>query len=552
MLQTGSSTTTKFVCLIKHSNNNCFYHVLPKNENKIEFIKEGEEITDEEQIKIKIENINKDLSERKGTKNDIFYMLETPIKNIKNEKLLENCYFMDIPGLNENNSTYIQDIFSLITINDILFEIMIFDSTSIGSDNILDIFKELDKKNCLKKENNLYILNKIDQCSKGGEENIIDSFKNYFYQEFEDEKIVDKSKIKINFSENHFIPMNSLLYQAESTIDEDFYSFLIFELFIFLEYNDKTEYSSFFEYIQKRNEVLISHNNNEIEEIENIAKKIKDNDKEMKIIANSIEKLKKIIPLIKKDSKFQLGLKLDKSNVKKQLKILYSIYNKKMYSIFHTQYFNELQEFINNIKINDNDLNCPPIASFDVNKDKNIPDVNKDTGFISNVNNPFLIINELDKFINETFKVIDPTNELPEFKLSLQTLRENILGRKLRISLIGNISVGKSTVLNCIIGEQILPTKETECTYRGVIIRHKNIPEFELYRTKLVSKGSGVNNYYYFMDDNKPYCKGIKNIKSYLKNKNSDKIIKNEDAYIEITGKLKIFDFIELKIKCKY
>ena len=43
----------------------------------------------------------------------------------------------------------------------------------------------------------------------------------------------------------------------------------------------------------------------------------------MKKIANSIEKLKKIIPLIKKDSKFQLGLKLDKSNVKKQLKILY-------------------------------------------------------------------------------------------------------------------------------------------------------------------------------------------------------------------------------------
>ena len=325
MLQTGSSTTTKFVCLIKHSNNNCFYHVLPKNENKIEFIKEGEEITDEEQIKIKIENINKDLSERKGTKNDIFYMLETPIKNIKNEKLLENCYFMDIPGLNENNSTYIQDIFSLITINDILFEIMIFDSTSIGSDNILDIFKELDKKNCLKKKNNLYILNKIDQCSKGGEENIIDSFKNYFYQEFEDEKIVDKSKIKINFSENHFIPMNSLLYQAESTIDEDFYSFLIFELFIFLEYNDKTECSSFFEYIQKKNEVLINHNNNEIEEIENIAKKIKDKNKEIKIINNNIEKLKKIIPLIKKDSKFQLGLKLDKSNVKKELKILYLI-----------------------------------------------------------------------------------------------------------------------------------------------------------------------------------------------------------------------------------
>ena len=66
-------------------------------------------------------------------------MLEAPIKNINNAPLLENCYFMDIPGLKENNTTYIQDIFSLITMNEILFEIMVFDSTSIGSDNILDI-----------------------------------------------------------------------------------------------------------------------------------------------------------------------------------------------------------------------------------------------------------------------------------------------------------------------------------------------------------------------------------------------------------------------------
>ena len=74
-------------------------------------------------------------------------------------------------------------------------------------------------------------------------------------------------------------------------------------------------------------------------------------------------------------------------------------------------------------------------------------------------------------------------------------MRENVLGRKIRISLIGNISVGKSTVLNCIIGEELLPTKETECTYRGVIIRNKNISNFELYRTKLISKGEGYDKY---------------------------------------------------------
>ena len=56
---------------------------------------------------------------------------------------------MDIPGLNENN--YIKTIFSLITINDILFEIMVFDSTSIVPDNVLKIFRDLESEKVLKK-----------------------------------------------------------------------------------------------------------------------------------------------------------------------------------------------------------------------------------------------------------------------------------------------------------------------------------------------------------------------------------------------------------------
>ena len=77
--------------------------------------------------------------------------LEIPIKNIENIPLLDQCYFMDIPGLNENMSNFIENIFSLINIDDILLEIMIFDSTLIFSDNILNIFKELEHKKCLKK-----------------------------------------------------------------------------------------------------------------------------------------------------------------------------------------------------------------------------------------------------------------------------------------------------------------------------------------------------------------------------------------------------------------
>ena len=110
-------------------------------------------------------------------------MLEAPIKNIKNESLLEQCYFMDIPGLNENKNSYIEIIFSLININDILFEIMVFDSTSIDSDNTMNIFKALKEKKCLKKNKNIFVLNKIDFHLNKYE--IIEHFRQKFYENFE-------------------------------------------------------------------------------------------------------------------------------------------------------------------------------------------------------------------------------------------------------------------------------------------------------------------------------------------------------------------------------
>ena len=106
--------------------------------------------------------------------------------------------------------------------------------------------------------------------------------------------------------------------------------------------------------------------------------------------------------------------------------------------------------------------------------------------------------------------------------------------RKLRIAFIGNINVGKSTVLNCIIGEDILPINDDECTYRGIIIRHEEKGTFKLFKTKLIKKGIGSNVYNYFEDDKKPYREGISEIKSYLNAKNNDKNIEDKDAYLEL------------------
>ena len=54
VLETGITTTTKFICLIKNSSETSFYHVIPNIQNGLTFNKEGNEIKDVEQIKKKL------------------------------------------------------------------------------------------------------------------------------------------------------------------------------------------------------------------------------------------------------------------------------------------------------------------------------------------------------------------------------------------------------------------------------------------------------------------------------------------------------------------
>ena len=257
LLETGSITTTKFVCIIKNSDQTKFYHVIPERKNGIELIKEGEEIIGEKNIKEKIKEINKNLMDKQYTKDDIFYMLEMPIKNVENKFLLDECYFMDIPGLNENRNSYMDIIFSIITLDDIKFEIIIFDSTCIGQDNIINILKKLDQKKSLKKTDNLFILNKIDKVFENGEEKVINSFKQYFYENFEDDKNENNS-VMINISKNKFITMNSILFLAEAKIKEDFGSMLVVEFYNYIYLIKKDQFPSYYNYLEKKLELNLN------------------------------------------------------------------------------------------------------------------------------------------------------------------------------------------------------------------------------------------------------------------------------------------------------
>jgi hypothetical protein len=63
--------------------------------------------------------------------------------------------------------------------------------------------------------------------------------------------------------------------------------------------------------------------------------------------------------------------------------------------------------------------------------------------------------------------------------------------------------------------------------------------------------GEGIYEYLYFVDEKKPYCKGIRNIKDLLNNKNKDKQLTNKDSFIVITGKLRIFDLLNFSDELK-
>ena len=69
------------------------------------------------------------------------------------------------------------------------------------------------------------------------------------------------------------------------------------------------------------------------------------------------------------------------------------------------------------------------------------------------------IIDKLDKLEKNDFikKIIKGYEDLIEF------INKD---RKVRIAVLGLYSSGKSTILNCIIGEQILPISSDECTRR--------------------------------------------------------------------------------------
>ena len=142
---------------------------------------------------------------------------------------------------------------------------------------------------------------------------------------------------------------------------------------------------------------------------------------------------------------------------------------------------------------------------------------------------------------------------------NLDTLRKYInssigilkTSKLLYIPLLGVSNAGKSTILNGIIGNRILPAQKNECTKKGILIKHwdKEYPVIRKTRFKMEEMGS--DKIYFFEPDEDIIAKGIKKIHRVLEGTNGEFSQKEEDFFYEIDINIKFVNDLKLDASLK-
>ena len=204
--QVRSQITTKFVLFIRHIDNlnePKLYQLFPveTKSNSYDFLK-GNIIRGEKQITDKIIEINNLCIDDKVP---LFYMLEIEIKSIRNKEFLNKFDFIDIPGLNESGSDYINLYFKYIK-NLIKYCLIIFSTENYHSKDSIEVINKIQKNIYVPIENFLLILNKIDKVN-GKTKEAIHNFKKILLNYY-----------TFNCYDNIIIPVNSFQLNSEIKI----------------------------------------------------------------------------------------------------------------------------------------------------------------------------------------------------------------------------------------------------------------------------------------------------------------------------------------------
>lgn len=606
ILEAKDDITTKFVCIIRYNpklKNPIFYHVkLEKYETSEDYyyIKDGKTAEGFNQIKdmiSKINDSNKDENVEPQYDN-LFYVLETDITNIKNKDFLNQFDFYDIPGLNEyiknnendkknadkidkneikeikkqniiednlemkenqgenenlseappteskkstkgtdeetesekikENMKYIKGIFQFIK-NKIDFGIIIIDSCQHYKPQNIQIIKELHDNVNIEFQNFLFVLNKIDLVDDPEEAE--QACRNYFVQR------LDSNTFNINF--NVFVKINSFQLKNEINMDKDFKYFFryYFNKYIsdFKKLKSATpsgeENLDSFTFIAFISSEITKFIQNKEQYLKELAEKVQDDE---------FQQVIKIYEEIKNEQSeiINFGIDLEKTEEDEEdkeeekednqsiltLKAFYQSFKEKQLVPKYSDDVQTIIDFFNDFtkKDNETETNMPPSLT---NEEEAISKFK-------------LVFEGLKKYKT------DEENVVELLSLDLNKLEKIIYNKKkIYIPFIGVSSAGKSTILNCIVGDYIFPESQKECTTKGIILQHNFKDETELFETDM----DPSCDYYVFKERNsRPVAKGKYEVIKYLKTLNSF-YSKNENKHFFILKTpIKLFDILNL------
>ena len=580
ILQVKSEVATKFVCFIRHNKNNDvpkFYEAIPEN-RKLSTIK-SDFFNFEKGNEIK-GNINEVISQRNKEiidteKNDeiikealkYFIIIEANL-TIFNDPLLEKFAdifeFLDIPGLDEGqlkDNPYLTNLIPIIVPN-LAFSIFIFNGDSMEDTSTAIIVKkittyfsknpifdnkiisnEIDKKITL---NSLYFINKVDN------KNDYEEKKNILKKKLE--QIFKSENYSYDINKLNIIPLSGRNLLFETNQFEDFYYFLGNTYVKYKQLNEKTrkEFKSYLldelkqlsktEKIPKEEDDSDndSSDDNDEDNDNNELKNISENEKIR--IYELIDDIKKLSNDFSTKEYIKYKKKFNPKNKKEKKTIpsneLYQIFNKTMEKIvgefIKTEEFENLYQYLMKIK----------------EKNKLIILSEKIVENYKCIIDPIKTINELESNYKEGLKIIDIQAGKDILELTEKRKKIFNIQNKLNFLLFGKSNSGKSTFINSVvIGEDILPTANRECTKIGIILKHcDNVEESSLYKVQLLPKELKKNeeneNIYFDYSEKDLIVKGIRDIKAKLIELNQLTETNNLDFYL-IKIPLKLYEFID-------
>ena len=441
----------------------------------------------------------------------------------------------------KNEISYLTEIFKILR-NHIKSGIFIF---SIDKYHLAENYQIVGKlKLVLDKpiENFLILLNKMDISTNIEED--ISSLNGRFLQEFPNGGF--------NISRNTIIQCSAFQLENELNMDKNFSNLLYYHYINYIMNSKKYKYfiESFKEFIKnflKKNievdKETFENNINSIvedEDIKNIKELIIKINKSHDVIRYKLllsendfnkDSIGNILEDLEEDDDGNINLINQANNI--LILYYYYLFKNKKFTLFKSTQTQKILNYFT-IKNMNRDFGYKEVQ-------EKLNELQKKETYDKKVDDLIKIIKDFE----EKYEKVGINLNLKEsFIISIKPIINIFKTSKMFfIPLIGVYNSGKSTILNDIIGCNLLPTKQGECTKRGILIKHWDYDVPILRKAKFIVENNQSNNdICYFQINYDIITQGEENVKNILKGLNCNFIEKEEDFFYVINVKIEYLD----------